>query len=86
MTVKQDDKFHLTGKPTQLMRELVKVAPVGGRVLDPFCGSGTTGAACIHEGRLATLIETSAEYVGVTTRRLTELTELLRRGIAVKGA
>ena len=49
--VLQRDKHHLTGKPTELLRRLVRVAPPGGLVLDPFMGSGTTGVACALEGR-----------------------------------
>lgn len=37
---------HPTVKPVALMRWLVRlVTPPGGTVLDPFAGSGTTGAA-----------------------------------------
>lgn len=42
---------HITQKPVQLMRELVKIVPPGGVVLDPFMGAGTTGAASVIEGR-----------------------------------
>ena len=48
--VRQADKFHLTGKPTALMRELVKVVPPGALIADPFMGSGTTGVAALMEG------------------------------------
>jgi len=39
------------------------ITPPGGTVLDPFAGSGTTGAAAQAEGFRATLIEREAEYV-----------------------
>jgi DNA modification methylase len=39
-----------TVKPTDLMRWLCRlVTPPGGIVLDPFCGSGSTGKACMYE-------------------------------------
>lgn len=42
---------HPTVKPTDLMRWLVRlVTPPGGVVLDPFCGSGSTGKAAMLEG------------------------------------
>lgn len=42
---------HPTVKSVELMRWLVRlVTPAGGVVLDPFAGSGTTGAAAIAEG------------------------------------
>jgi site-specific DNA-methyltransferase (adenine-specific) len=56
-TVKRSDKFHLTGKPTELMRELVRIVPPGGRIVDPFAGSCTTGVACALEDRECLLIE-----------------------------
>jgi DNA modification methylase len=40
-----------TVKPLELMRYLCRlVTPPGGRVLDPFVGSGTTGLAALSEG------------------------------------
>jgi len=42
---------HPTVKPTDLMRYLCRlVTPPGGTVLDPFCGSGSTGKAAVLEG------------------------------------
>jgi DNA modification methylase len=42
---------HSTVKPTELMRYLCRlVTPVGGTVLDPYTGSGSTGKAAILEG------------------------------------
>ena len=43
--------FHPTVKPVALMQHLVRlVTPAGGKVLDPFLGSGTTAVAAILEG------------------------------------
>jgi DNA modification methylase len=40
-------KFHPTEKPVDLMTQLLNsVAPRGGRVLDPFMGSGSSALAC----------------------------------------
>ena len=42
---------HPTVKPTALMRYLCRiVTPPGGTVLDPFCGSGSTGKGAVLEG------------------------------------
>lgn len=68
--VKQSDKYHLTGKPTPLMRELVKVAPIGGAICDPFAGSGTTCVAAKLEGRNYFGIELDAENVNIARQRL----------------
>jgi site-specific DNA-methyltransferase (adenine-specific) len=50
-SIRQKDKHHVTGKPTELMRSIVRVCPPGGVILDPFAGSGTTGVAALMEGR-----------------------------------
>lgn len=63
---------HLTVKPLQLMRWLVKlVTPPGGTVLDPFTGSGSTGVAAVLEGRRFLGIEREPEYVDIACARLT---------------
>lgn len=54
---------HPTVKPVSLMQWLCRlITPPGGTVLDPFAGSGTTGAACRLDGFRAVLIEREAEY------------------------
>lgn len=70
--VRQSDKHHVTGKPTDLMRQLVKVAPPSHLVIDPFMGSGTTGVACKLEGRAFLGIEQLGDYVAIARRRIDE--------------
>lgn len=54
---------HPTVKPIALLRYLVRlVTPPGGTVLDPFAGSGTTGAAARAEGFSSVLIERDPAY------------------------
>lgn len=63
---------HPTVKPLELMRWLVRlVTPPGGLVLDPFTGSGTTGAAAVLEDRMFLGIEREAPFVDVACARLT---------------
>ncbi len=73
-----DDRLgskHPTVKPVDLIRWLVRlVTPKGGRVLDPFAGSGTTGAACMAEGFDRTMIEREAEYAADIRRRIAHVT------------
>ena len=58
-------------KPTALMRYLVRlVTPPGGLVLDPFCGSGSTGKAALLEGFRFLGIEQAPEYVAIARARL----------------
>jgi site-specific DNA-methyltransferase (adenine-specific) len=68
----RNDKHHLTGKPTALMRDLMAVVPVGGFVLDPFAGSGTTAVAAIETGRHALCIEREGPYIEIAQRRINE--------------
>ncbi|KAB0530277.1 DNA-methyltransferase [Xanthomonas cissicola] len=72
-SVRKADKHHLTGKPTELMRQLVRICESGGRVLDPFAGSGTTLVAAQLEGFEAVGIEMTDQYTTVTRDRLTAL-------------
>lgn len=62
---------HPTVKPVALMRWLVRlVTPPGGRILDPFMGSGSTGVAAVQEGFDFIGIDTSAEYCEIAERRI----------------
>lgn len=71
----RDGSKHPTVKPVALMQWLVRlVTPWGGLVLDPFAGTGTTGAACLREGVDAVLIEREAAYLDDIRRRLARMT------------
>jgi site-specific DNA-methyltransferase (adenine-specific) len=65
---------HPSPKPEALLRWLVRiVAPVGGTVLDPFMGSGTTGVACQMEGRSFVGIELDPGYFEIAKRRIEQV-------------
>jgi site-specific DNA-methyltransferase (adenine-specific) len=66
------DREHITQKPVDVMRELVKIAPEGGVVLDPFMGSGTTGVAAMLERRRFVGVEMVEHYREVAERRIRE--------------
>jgi len=62
---------HQTQKPIALMKRLLAVVTKpGDTVLDPFTGSGTTGVACIEEGRDFIGIERESKYVEISRRRI----------------
>src|SRR5690554_649488 len=62
---------HPTQKPLSLMSWLVRlVVPIGGTVLDPFAGSGTTLLAAVTEGRNAIGIEREPEYCDIIRKRM----------------
>ena len=46
------------------------VTPPGGTVLDPFTGSGTTGAAAILEGFKFVGCERDADYIPIVEARI----------------
>jgi len=63
--------LHPTVKPLALMRWLIRLAvPAGGVVLDPFTGSGSTGAAAMLEDRRFLGIEREGKYVDIACARL----------------
>ena len=63
--------IHPTVKPIELMRWLVRLlTPPGGLVLDPFTGSGSTGAAAILEGARFLGIERERDYIPIARARI----------------
>ena len=69
--------IHPTVKPTELMQYLIRlVAPKGSVILDPFCGSGSTGKACMFENRERNAnykfigIEMTDEYLPMIVARI----------------
>lgn len=76
---------HPTVKPVALMRWLARlVTPPGGRVLDVFAGSGTTGCACVAEGFDFTGIELKPEHVAICEARIRFWERFPGGGIASK--
>lgn len=66
-----DGVAHATVKPLDLMRWLVRlVTRPGGRVLDLFAGSGTTGEAALLEGMEVDLIELEADHLPLILQRV----------------
>ncbi len=69
------DKVHPTQKPVDLCRYLVRTyTNAGDVVLDPTCGSGSTGVACMAEGRAFVGIEQHPPYVALSRQRIDEAT------------
>ncbi len=68
--VKVAEKLHTTGKPLDVMKEVLRIVPSDGIVLDPFAGSGTTLLAAKMSGRRYLGCELSSEYHRIATERL----------------
>jgi site-specific DNA-methyltransferase (adenine-specific) len=85
-TIGRDDgKIHPTQKPEALLQALLVPVPVGGVVVDPFAGSGTTGAAALSTGRRFLGCELSAHYAAGARERLGACESLSTGGAAVAG-
>jgi site-specific DNA-methyltransferase (adenine-specific) len=75
-----EDREHMTEKPVELMRGLMEIIPPDALVIDPFCGSGTTGVACMQTGRRFIGIEIDEGYATIARRRIAEATNHLFAG------
>ena len=71
---KQSEKAagkHPTQKPEYLLEKIVQASTQAGEiVLDPFCGSGTTGVVANRYGRYFAGIDNEAEYLSISKKRL----------------
>jgi DNA modification methylase len=78
---------HPTVKPIDLIRWLCRlVCPIGGRVLDMFAGTGTTGEAAYREGMECVLIEREEEYIADIIYRLQAATQYVQSRTATPTA
>jgi DNA modification methylase len=69
--VGSDDRQHQTEKPVDLLKQLIEVvSPIGGRILDPFMGSGSTAEACIAVDREFVGMERDTANFDIACRRI----------------
>jgi site-specific DNA-methyltransferase (adenine-specific) len=62
---------HPTQKPLALLERIIAAVTLpGDTVLDPFCGSGTTGVASVRLGRNFVGIELIPDYVQLSIKRM----------------
>ncbi|MCX4067255.1 site-specific DNA-methyltransferase [Pseudomonas sp. S1Bt30] len=62
---------HFATFPPDLIRPCILAgAPLGGTVLDPFGGAGTTAVVAMQEGRKSILCELNPEYAAMAERRI----------------
>lgn len=65
---------HPTQKPGYLLERIILASTEAGQlILDPFCGSGTTGVEAVQLGRKFIGIEISQEYLEISRRRLEKI-------------
>ena len=85
--MKNDDgrKSHPTQKPEALLhRIIVGTTNPGDVILDPFFGTGTTGAVAKLLGRNFIGLERDADYIDVATRRIANVRALGAEDIVVQ--
>lgn len=74
-SVSTKKKHHQTEKPVELLEKLLAICPVGGLVLDPFMGSGSTGVAAVNTGRNFIGMELDPGYFETARKRISEAEE-----------
>lgn len=68
---------HFATFPPELIEPCILAGcPVGGKVLDPFGGSGTTAGVAIAHGRAAVLCELNPEYAALVPTRIESIEAL----------
>ena len=71
ITTKPFSGAHFATFPPDLIEPMIKAGcPVGGTVLDPFFGAGTTGLVALKLGREFIGIELNAEYCEMAQKRI----------------
>ena len=67
-----NERRHMTEKPLGLLERLIEIAPMGGLVLDPFVGSGSTLDAARNCGRRALGFELNEDHLETAGMRLAQ--------------
>lgn len=65
-----EERFHPTQKPLEVMKWVIQLCPSAKTILDPFMGSGTTGVAAVQMGRSFIGIEREPKYFDIACRRI----------------
>lgn len=65
-----EERFHPTQKPLEVMKWTIELCPQANTILDPFMGSGTTGVAALQMGRKFIGIEREPRYFDIACRRI----------------
>ncbi|SEB20340.1 DNA-methyltransferase [Paraburkholderia sartisoli] len=71
---------HPTQKPLEIVERMVLAScPPGGRVLDPFMGSGTTAVACARQRREFVGYEINESYCAIARERVSAVSPVAMR-------
>lgn len=69
--VSKEKTAHPCQMPLEVMKNIIGILPENKVIIDPFCGSGTTGVACKLLGRDFIGIEIDKSYVQIAIQRIT---------------
>ena len=71
INTKPHKEAHFATYPEALIEPMIDAGcPVGGVVLDPFFGSGTTGVVAIKQGKNYIGVELNPEYIKIAEKRI----------------
>ena len=74
----KDGKLHITQKPLDVIEKLLTNSSFESQtILDPFMGSGTTGAACVNTNRKFIGIEKDEGYFKISQERIKKAQEAI---------
>jgi DNA modification methylase len=79
ISTKPYKEAHFATYPETLIEPMIKAGcPVGGIVLDPFGGSGTTAQVAIKQNKQYILIELNPEYIPLIQKRLDGVSQQIK--------
>jgi DNA modification methylase len=64
------ERLHPAQKPIELIAKLVDKTPAGAVIIDPFCGSASTGVAAARAGRKFIGVELDPNYCDIAVQRM----------------
>ena len=73
--VSHEKTGHPCQMPVEVLKRVIGILPDGVGVIDPFCGSGTTGVACKMLGVPFIGYDIDAAYCEIAKRRISEVEE-----------
>lgn len=68
----KNGRVHPHQKPVDLMVDLLDKCPREWVVVDPFCGSGSTGVACVRTGHRFIGVEIDPNYAAIARDRIAQ--------------
>lgn len=71
--VSKEKTAHPCQMPIKVMKNIIGILPENALIIDPFCGSGTTGVASIMLNKDFIGVEIDTEYCKIAEQRLAEL-------------